>query len=146
MRTTAVRTIRALPGPEARAVIRTVSSSGIAWFAGEGTGAALGANRASAAATTGSIVAGFGSGGPNNVRCGRRAASSRRHAEHSAQFVEGLERRPRRAVIEPRRTILRQHRVLRPRNAPRADPLAERGRQAMGRIGIAADDVQQCLD
>ena len=81
VRTTAVRVARALPGPAASAVIRTVSAStGAArpcWTAGWPAGDdPIVDGKASTAATTGSVVAGFGSGGPNNVKCGRIAVST----------------------------------------------------------------------
>src|SRR5580693_3912913 len=79
-RTTAVRVTRALPGPEASAVIRTVETSGGVWL-GWTAGWPAGDDpivdvKASAAATTGSVVAGSGSGGPNIVKCGRIAIST----------------------------------------------------------------------
>src|SRR6266478_4836415 len=66
-----------------------------------------------------------------------------RHPEHSAEFVETLERSAGRTVIEPRRTIFRKDRVLRPGRRCGADPFADRDCQTMRAFGIAAGDTQQ---
>ena len=49
-----------------------------------------------------------------------------RHPKYSAEFVETLERSAGRTVIEPRRTIFRKDRVLRPGRRSGADPFADR--------------------
>ena len=90
MRTTADRAVRALPGPAATAVIRTVSRSVAAWLDRNAAGdPGCGGNKARAAATIGSVVSRIRLGRSEQRQMRADCGEHRRgHAEHPAELVD----------------------------------------------------------